>query len=100
MTLKTAVVAPMPSANERMAVSANPGRLLHSRYENLRSWKRVRIEPSFDWTLKTEYLNRETLFRETEPRAIQMRYRRRSTAVVPQDQKLIWNNRLRETGGR
>src|SRR6516162_7949721 len=46
MTLKTAVVAPMPSANETMAVSASPGRFLHSRQENRRSWRRVRMARS------------------------------------------------------
>src|SRR5215469_9234382 len=59
MTLKTAVVAPMPSANETTAVSASPGRFLHSRQENCRSWRRVRMARSLPQRLKTKNVNRE-----------------------------------------
>src|SRR6516162_1417325 len=59
MTLKTAVVAPMPSANETMAVSASPGRFLHSRQENRRSWRRVRMARSLPQKLKNKHVSRE-----------------------------------------
>src|ERR1700745_3729265 len=59
MTLKTAVVAPMPSANETTAVSASPGRFLHSRQENRRSWRRVRMARSLPEKLQTKNVSRE-----------------------------------------
>src|ERR1700756_1779297 len=43
MTLKTAVVAPMPRVIERIAVRARPGLFRSSRYENRRSCSRPRI---------------------------------------------------------